>query len=643
MTFYGQQFLYLSDASGLPTEIVNGARTARGLLASAPNLFAGILTDAGCPALNLEPCQPAYDIAGPVAVATSAVNSATANVNIVTGATIPVGAKVIIAIAANPISASTPTWVATDAYPGNTYQTVAAAHQYAALNTGVMATLIVGTILQAVPAGATIALQASVSPAGPVAVSITYFTGVGSWRAAANGTSTGTASATGATSGSASARDLVIGMSAVETKVAPTYDTDTLGGAWSAGAKVQTTNVTDTDNVSVFIQSKVTSVAGAQQYNVAVSPAKNFASLVIALSPAPAAASWQTVNFAASGAPWYNANYAASTEALGFLIEEFTGLDGAHHQRSIQPIGSLRGGGQPGALSHKHRTMKLNVLLHGTSERGLTYLFRWLEQRLLSCCGSGGVQQLWVRESCPALSVPEEGLQMLNEVVLVEGPTWENQPTNASGCYLRRVSFTLAAGDPCMYAVDTDVSSATMTTSGATLTVSTTARGSWVGTDKYLASAMPAGRVGRVGPVVTISSPLEVRTDGVRKPIPDLLITGYASPANDGFATLTDAYPVGEIIISGAASSGLVIEVNVPGRQVRYRDPYGDNQWYDGTRFISPAEYGARRWWAIDNCVGGGVIIQPAWAGLASRWDGSADPVSTWTVDVNAVEINGCC
>ena len=45
MTFYGQHFLYLSDSGGHPAEIINGARTARGLLTSMPTLFSGILAN----------------------------------------------------------------------------------------------------------------------------------------------------------------------------------------------------------------------------------------------------------------------------------------------------------------------------------------------------------------------------------------------------------------------------------------------------------------------------------------------------------------------------------------------------------------------------------------------------------------------
>ena len=45
----------------------------------------------------------------------------------------------------------------------------------------------------------------------------------------------------------------------------------------------------------------------------------------------------------------------------------------------------------------------------------------------------------------------------LNQVGLIAGPQWEEEPLPSSACYLRRVNFTLAAGDPCMYGTGTEV------------------------------------------------------------------------------------------------------------------------------------------------------------------------------------------
>jgi len=357
--------------------------------------------------------------------------------------------------------------------------------------------------------------------------------------------------------------------------------------------------------------------------------------------------SWAAVDFAVTAAPWYKAAVPASSEAVGFFIEEWTGLDGSHRARAITPVGWQRGGARIGQLSHAHRVMKLNVLLHASSERGLNYLFRWLEQQLIDCCTPGGAARtIWYRESCPLMSAPEEGLIQINNVGLIDGPTWESQPTDRSGCYVRRCSFTLAAGDPCLYANDVDVTSGNSDISGVSLSALQTVANSgvWAGTNRRISAQMPAAKVGRVAPIVTISSTLEVRTGGVRKPLPDLRITGYLDPAGDGLNPSVD-YPIAEMVIAGSASSGLVIEANFATRMVRYRDPNADNQWYDGSRFIATARSGAigKRWISFDSCQSGWVVVEPQFVGLASTYDASADPVSGWSVDVNAVEFQGCC
>lgn len=353
---------------------------------------------------------------------------------------------------------------------------------------------------------------------------------------------------------------------------------------------------------------------------------------------------WSAVNFAATSSPWYRASVPASSEALGFIIEEWTGLDGSHRSRSVAPVGSFRGGGVPGPLSSRHRVMKLNVLLHGTTERSLQYLFGWLEQRLMDCCNPCGGRSIWYREHCPALGAPEEGLRKLNDVVLLDGPTWEAPPTEASGCYLRRVSFTLAAGDPCSYSNDTDVTSATALISGVALTAtaSVAGRSHWVGTSRRVTATLPAPQVGRVAPIVTITSPREVRTSGVVKPLPDLRIVGHVNPTGGAFDPATSPV-VGELIVSGSLSSGLVIEVDLAARSIRYREPHGANEWYEGSRLLGPQVGGHRRWWSSDNCYPTTVIVEPVHTGLRCSFDAAADPVSTWTVDINAVEFHGCC
>jgi len=198
--------------------------------------------------------------------------------------------------------------------------------------------------------------------------------------------------------------------------------------------------------------------------------------------------SWYLANYQTpkNEAPWYSATFPESEEALGFWIEEWTGLDSSHVRRAAQQLGRRPGGAALGLLSSTERVMRFNVLLVGTSEIGLSYLFRWLDAALMSVCEPCKLNTALLRRYCPDLEkmaiasetpeglttedddplanqgaipiVPIEALEAslarLKRVALVEGLTWEEPPVERAGCWLRRVSFTLAAGDPCMYSED---------------------------------------------------------------------------------------------------------------------------------------------------------------------------------------------
>lgn len=352
----------------------------------------------------------------------------------------------------------------------------------------------------------------------------------------------------------------------------------------------------------------------------------------------PTGSCWSAADFSAAAAPWYDGSTAAS-EALGFWIEEWTGLDGAHHTRSSTPTGQNRGGSRFGAQSNNQRVMKLNVLLHGTTERGLEYLFRWLEQTLVDACDPCGDRSAWWREFCPSNPVtnPEEGYVRAEKIALIEGPTWESAPARDSGCYLRRVSFALAAGDPCLYREPGLLTSNVSTTVGAT---GSTAQVSTCGTF-YSSSMRTMARLvnpsyGRAAPVVLITSPFEGLVG-----VPALRIAGYS----DSFGTFDPCRSqlLGELILEGANTSGLDIEVDMAERRVRTRNRYAGTDWEDGSRLIGPAlSTGVRRWWSADGCTNAFVVVEPVYVGLASNRYVSDAVVSQWTVNIyNGVRF-GC-
>lgn len=364
-----------------------------------------------------------------------------------------------------------------------------------------------------------------------------------------------------------------------------------------------------------------------------------------AAAPTFAGYNWTAVDFTTN--PWYNGS-TASTEAFGFFVEQWTGLDGAQHSREVAPSGQRKGGAYFGPMTDSGRTMKMNVLLHGSSERGLEYLFRWLEQTLLNCCDPCGWQTAWIREFCPtdATVDPNEGVARLERVALIEGPTWEAEPVPDGSCYLRRVSFTLVAGDPCMYrepiSNGSGISTLASITPVSSLTPASCAK--WQGTNLRVQGDLTIPQYGSAAPILRILSPGE-STGSTRKSLPVLRIAGYADP------NLTDdpcrGNLLGELVLEGSGSSGLELLVDMAQRRVLYRTTPGGGPWLDGSRFIGRAlKSNVRRWWSVEQCANGYFICEPAFENLlTSRIDPTSYStcVSTWMVTAYSGARFGCC
>ena len=181
----------------------------------------------------------------------------------------------------------------------------------------------------------------------------------------------------------------------------------------------------------------------------------NIAQATIALAPIE----WASLTFStptADNAPWYNANYSESADALGFFIEEWTGLDDAHVTRPTTTWGGLGGGASLGNVSAEGRTMSLNMLLFGRTEEAVEYLFRWFASTMTGVCQTCATDSIVIRRFCGSTADPSKGMVELRRVGVINGAKWESEPFGRAACYLRRASITLMAGDPCMYLPDTD-------------------------------------------------------------------------------------------------------------------------------------------------------------------------------------------
>jgi len=153
--------------------------------------------------------------------------------------------------------------------------------------------------------------------------------------------------------------------------------------------------------------------------------------------------------------PWYDARWPESGDGLGFWIEEWTGLDGSSINRPTSSAGPYNT--TLGRIGAGGRVMKLNLLVLARNEKAIEYMYRWLESILLSYCSSCQTDEMYIRRYCaPDIETPEEGVVELRNVGLVGPITWEAPPIEALGCVMRRMSFTLMAGDPCMYTLSGD-------------------------------------------------------------------------------------------------------------------------------------------------------------------------------------------
>lgn len=595
MTTYHQQLLYTGDDQGGPVELINGARTAFNLQAAAlcgPGQFSNVLADAGCDALLFEPVCVTNLLTEIQSSMNGGVTTGWAND---TNAT---------------LSASTT-------------QVLQGTHSLR---------------LSSNAAGA----MAAVTPTGVSGVRVvagTYYTATASFRA-------------GSVARNVQTRvRWYDGSGALLSETAPAGLNDSTT-AWVTDRSVV---LAPAGAITAAVVVRVATPAGAGELHyvdqIGLMPtglSTAFVPWVLGGGGFTSDVTWQPLTLGGNTNPWDDGS-AAADEAMGFYIEEWTGLDGGHHQRATVAVGADRGGARFGPQTARERVMKLNVLLIGTTDRSLAFLFRWLESQLLSCCGACGTRTVFLRDFCEPISpVPtdaelERGWARVERVALVDGPTWEAEPAKDVGCYIRRVSFTLAAGDPCMYAEPTATTTSTSDIAGVGLLAlaSEAACNTWLSTNRRVSASVAGPTYGAVAPRITITSPLEVDASGNPKSLPDLKIFGVNLAS--GQCDPCRQARIGELIISPYRAAGMEIEIDMAARTVMYRSLSTGLGWQDGSRFLARQTRPQRRWWSFGSCAGGCVYVEPVHVGLLNSFAGTADPVSSWTVKIEAVPRWGCC
>jgi hypothetical protein len=357
-------------------------------------------------------------------------------------------------------------------------------------------------------------------------------------------------------------------------------------------------------------------------------------------------ASWQPLSFAITAAPWYRADVPASSEAFGIIITDWTGLDGEHYARDEMSIGGGRGGAFYGPLGGGARVWKMNVVLHGSTDRGLNYLYRWLEQQLMGCCPSAPLDQ------------PEEGMAAGERVALIEGLKWEAPPIE-NGCIMRAASFALGVGDPCLYR---PVGTTSVTVDGedpqANGQIVNGALGypadgfvggellgspcsAWNssavdGTGLAATLVLPRATHGKMSAIVTFE--FGGGTPGEDYFVPAYRILGFADPAGVGTTDPCLGRLVSDLVITGALPND-VIEVDLGRRRIRHKGGLDSGAWTDAS-YLAYRSTPYRPWPSFDQCDIGTIRVEPAYSSQFETYE--LVMIHNWAITIQSQEHVGC-
>jgi hypothetical protein len=142
------------------------------------------------------------------------------------------GQFIVVRVASDNASATTPTFTCADS-AGNTYTTVVQQARNATANAGVSGAIMSAFVTNPLPSGGTITITLSTARAQKAAYAETFNDVLG-LRTSGTANNSGASTAPTVTSPSATNGDLVVGAIAIESNAAPSaFDTDTTNGTWS--------------------------------------------------------------------------------------------------------------------------------------------------------------------------------------------------------------------------------------------------------------------------------------------------------------------------------------------------------------------------------------------------------------------------
>lgn len=169
-------------------------------------------------------------------------------------------------------------------------------------------------------------------------------------------------------------------------------------------------------------------------------------------------------------APWYESTNAASEEFYGIVperIEPLTVLG-----RTVAPGVE---GGFVGPLRAKPRVLTFTGTMVASSDRGMNYGVRWLNEVLAGdrCYDGCAEDEVRVLPYCPPSNDPDpsSAYRRLLSTGITDGPTF----TPLGGieeCKMIQVNFQLAAGQPYLFGLEEEVDTETLSPSEVCIMVS---------------------------------------------------------------------------------------------------------------------------------------------------------------------------
>ena len=223
------------------------------------------------------------------ALGTAVLNTSGTTLVITTSATATVGEWIIVRVAADNLSATTPTFTCADS-ASNTYTVDRQDARVATAAAGIAGAVISAPVTTQLTSGGTITITLSGAVFAKAAVAEAY-TGVGGRRASGTNSGGGANTTPTITLTTPVSGDLVIGHVARESRTDPSaYDTDTTDGSWTTGATLNSAaGGTDNQRVQVIYQHKIVTGTGSQTYNVTVTSSVDWLAFESAYEPSGAA------------------------------------------------------------------------------------------------------------------------------------------------------------------------------------------------------------------------------------------------------------------------------------------------------------------------------------------------------------------